>query len=251
MKIIALMPVYNESRHIEGVLNKIEKNVDFIILVNDGSVDGTEEKVLKWGADKREKLYYLKLKKNLGMAKALRHGFMFVARLLAEKKIEDSDIIVTIDADGQHDPDYIPAMIERFRKNNLDILLAKRDFSGYPRFRRLGNAALTLYSSILSGYRYHDVECGFRLLKAFIVPIILQHYYVAYRYSQAQIIAITTARLHYKINNDFTIIAPYYRQGGPRIFDALVHIAISTYVFLRLMCVTTTPTTCAYESSTY
>lgn len=249
MKIIALMPVYNEARSIEAVLNKIENNVDFVICVNDGSTDGTEERILKWSADRQEKLYYLKLKRNLGMAKALRQGFIFVAKLLAEKKIEDTDIIVTLDADGQHDPGYIPDMVEYFKGNNLDVLLAKRDFSSYPRRRRLGNSVMTLYNSILSGYRYADVECGFRLLKASIIPVILQHYYIAYRYSQAQIIAIITARLGYKINNDFSIITPYYRLGGPRIFDALMHIAISAYVFFRLIYACSASTVSLHESN--
>ena len=233
MKRIIILPVFNEENHIENLLNALENKIDVFIVINDGSSDSSEKKILKW-AHNRESFYYLKSISNKGMARALKKGFSLVIQLLEDGKINSNDIIITMDADGQHNPDYIEDMIKYLQDNGLDVLLARRDFSDYPLYRRLGNMLLTSYNTILSKFKYRDAESGFRLLRASIIPQIMK-YYVGYRYTNAQEIAMITALLNYKIDNNYQIKTPYYyRKNGPRFIDAIFNIIMSTIVYLKV-----------------
>jgi len=236
MKRILVIPVFNEGKHIENVLGALENEIDIFIIVNDGSTDSSEKKIFKWGNNKKN-FYYLASVSNEGMANAMRRGFLFIIKLLKENMINEEDVVVNMDADGQHNPKYVRGMINLLKESGLDIVLARRDFSNYPLYRRLGNRLLSIYNSFLCGYKYKDVECGFRVLKARIVPEIMK-YYVGYRYTNAQEIAMITALLNYKINNVCTIEVPYYRSGdrsgGPNFLDCILNIALCTFVCLKV-----------------
>ena len=231
-KRIIILPVFNEEKHIEDLLNSLTGSIAIFIVINDGSVDLSEEKIVKYAKDKKN-FYYLKSTSNNGMAAALKKGFLQVMKLLEEGRINRDDIIITMDADGQHNPDYIDDMVRYMQFNKLDVLLAKRDFSNYPFYRKLGNMLLTSYVNMLSRYRYHDVESGFRLLRAGLLPEIMR-YYAGYRYSNAQEIAMITATLKCKIDNNYLIKIPYYRKGGPGFIDVLINIIMGAVVFLKV-----------------
>lgn len=233
MRKIVILPVFNEEEHIERLLPQLEDMVDIFIVVNDGSFDSSEEKILQWAKD-RKNVYYEKLASNKGMACALKRGFCLVEQLLREGKIGNEDLVITMDADGQHNPEYIPAMLKFMQGNDLDILLTRRDFSPYPLYRKLGNKMLSLYASILSGHKYKDVESGFRIMRASVIPCLLR-YYVGFGYSNAQEIAIISGLLKLKINNEYLTQIAYYKSGGPNVFDALIVATMSMLVFLRVI----------------
>jgi len=233
MRKIVILPVFNEEEYIERLLPQLEDMVDIFIVVNDGSFDSSEEKILQWAKD-RNNVYYEKLASNKGMARALKRGFCLVEQLLKEGKISNEDLIITMDADGQHNPEYIPAMLKFMQGNDLDILLARRDFSPYPLYRKLGNKMLSLYASILSGHKYKDVESGFRIMKASVIPCLLR-YYIGFGYSNAQEIAIISGILRLKINNEYLAQISYYKRGGPNFLDALIVATMSMLVFLRMI----------------
>ncbi|MDP8297071.1 MAG: glycosyltransferase family 2 protein [Candidatus Orphnella occulta] len=231
-KRIIILPVFNEEKHLEDLLDGLTGRIDVFIVINDGSVDSSEEEIFKWAKDK-DNFYYLKSASNNGMARALKRGLSQVMKLLEEGHINRDDIIITMDADGQHNPDYIDDMVRYMQFNKLDVLLAKRDLSNYPCYRKLGNMLLTSYVNMFTGYKYHDVESGFRLLRASLLPEIMR-YYAGYRYSNAQEIAMITAIKNYKIDNSYIIKTPYYRKGGPGFIDVLINITMSTIVFLKV-----------------
>jgi hypothetical protein len=113
----------------------------------------------------------------------------------------------------------------------LEVALTRRDFSRYPRYKRLGNALMSLWGSLLSGFRYRDIESGFRGLRLRVVPAMLD-YYTGYRYSCAQEIAIITARLGLRVDNSFeTPIALYRSQTGLR--DVVCNAALGLVALVR------------------
>ena len=95
--IVAIIPAYNEEEELANVIAKTLKHVDKVIVVDDGSVDKTAEIAIEAGAE------LISHSTNLGKGEALKSGF---------KAIEDDSIIVTIDGDGQHNPDEIPILIK-------------------------------------------------------------------------------------------------------------------------------------------
>ena len=210
MRKIALVPVYNEESTLIEVLEGIIPLVDILVLVDDGSTDGSLDLARRWAQD-HSNTEILALPHNHGMSTALREGFVHVVELLREGNLHPDDLLVTLDADGQHDPKGITAISEHMRTRGLDVALTRRDFVLYPIHKRWGNRLLTLWGRLWSGYAYHDIESGFRGLRLEVLPPLLE-YYAGYRYSCAQEIAILTARLGFKIDNSFPTEIRRYRS---------------------------------------
>jgi len=210
-KKIALIPVFNEEDTLLAVLNDTAALVDQIIIVEDGSRDASREMIREWMSG-REGVHLLGHAKNLGMAMALRSGFLFADRLMRRGEIAPSDILINLDADGQHPLHEIPAATREILAEDLDILLVSRDFSLYPLYKRLGNRFLTSLARFLTGFPYKDVESGFRFIRMRSLPLILR-YFTGWKYSCAQEIAIITALQRLKIRNDYPVRINYYRPG--------------------------------------
>ncbi len=113
-KIIAIIPALNEEKTIKEVLSNVKKYVDEIIVVDDNSTDNT-------AAIAQEYATVLRNKKNLGYSKSVNKAFRF-----AEKR--GFDIIVTLDADGQHLAEDIPKLVLPILKKEADIVVGKRPF---------------------------------------------------------------------------------------------------------------------------
>ena len=150
MKTIALMPAYNEGKRIGKTVLRTKKYVDRIVVVDDGSTDMTASVARKAGAT------VVRYDKNMGKGYATKMGMKKIFSL-------KPDIIVFIDADGQHDPKYIPQFIEKVMEGR-DYVYGKRDLSNYPLDRKIGNFGLTLITNIACPTGIADTECGFRAL---------------------------------------------------------------------------------------
>jgi glycosyltransferase involved in cell wall biosynthesis len=230
MKKIALLPVYNEQATLVSVLDAISPHVDCLIVVDDGSSDASLDLAVRW-AQGRHNAFVLQLPRNLGMSGALREGFEFARARLAAGEFRLEDVLVTIDADGQHDARAIPALCAHIEAHGLDVALTRRDFSLYPPHKRLGNILMTLWGSLWSGYRYDDVESGFRAMRLRVIPALLE-YYTGIGYSCAQEIAILTARLGFRVDNGFFTEIRHYRSQTA-VKDVVVNAALGLWVFLR------------------
>ncbi len=230
-KRILVMPQFNEAATIVRVLDEAYGYVDAIVVVDDGSTDESRELIKGWMRDKH-KVYLIHLSRNRGMSGALLAGFCFACELLEAGAIEPDDVVINIDADGQHTPAEIPRAVEHLRQRGCDVVLARRDLSGYPRFKRMGNWGLSLWASLLGGFRYHDVECGFRVMRARVVPALLK-YFTGRRYGCAQEIGVITALLGFRISNDFPTHINYYRAGA-RMRDGIVNAFMGLLAFARV-----------------
>lgn len=228
---ILVIPEYNEARTIIGVLDQARPFVDRIIIVNDGSKDQSPQLIADW-ADNHPMVTLINHSVNQGMAGALLTGFAYVYLLVQRGDVDPDDLIINIDADGQHRPEEIPVACAALAAQRVDVLLGKRSLAGYPWFKHVGNWGLSLWASMLSGYRYHDVECGFRVMRASTLAPLLT-YFLGRHYSCAQEIGIITAAVGLRIDNRFPAGIQYYRAGA-RVRDGVTNLVMGLGAALRV-----------------
>lgn len=150
MKTFVVMPAYNEEKEIFKTISAVRKFSKNVVVVDDGSTDLTAKKV------RNAKLISLVV--NSGKGAALRVGCDYAISKGAKK-------IISIDADGQHDPNMIP----KFKKllDKYDVVFGYRKFSKeMPLMMRIGNFSISFLTRILHGTRIYDTQCGYRAFRA-------------------------------------------------------------------------------------
>jgi len=150
MKIYAIIPAYNEQNTIFDIVRKAKKYCP-VIVVDDGSIDGTAKLAEKVGA------IVIKHDKNKGYGRSLIDGINEALRRKA-------DLIITLDADGQHNPDDIPKFIEALN-NGYNVVSSSRFLSGKSwgtRKRMIAIKLLTYQAWLFSGLKLTDIQSGFR-----------------------------------------------------------------------------------------
>jgi len=144
----AVIPAYNEENNIAKIIKKAKKYVDGIIVVDDGSKDKTKEAAEKVNA------VVLKHIVNLGKGAALKTGCDYAVKNGAE-------FIIALDADAQHNPDYIPRFIEKLKKYHI-VFSYRKASSKMPFVLRFGNWFISRIARFLYGISLNDTQCGFR-----------------------------------------------------------------------------------------
>ncbi len=195
--IIAVIPAYNEERTIGYVVEKTRKYVDKIIVIDDCSKDSTHE------IARNLDVILIKHRENMGLGSSLRDGFSKAMELAGS-----NDIIITLDADGQHDPADIPKFIEKIGEG-FDFALGERDLRKYPLRKKFGNFFLNLATNFISGTHLKDTESGFR---AFRVSALKKLYLKARRYEIAVEIIFEAGRNGLRAAN-VKIDVPVYVKG--------------------------------------
>jgi glycosyltransferase involved in cell wall biosynthesis len=153
-KICVLIPAYNAQATLGAVLKKIEPLKGDIIVVDDGSSDETKRVVSEHGAR------LLEHSLNLGKGAALRTGFQYILQ-------KDYEVVITLDADGQHDPEEIPSLLKVFKSVKPDILIASRatEFGKMTFLRRFWNRLGVKAVARLCHSDITDSQSGFRLIR--------------------------------------------------------------------------------------
>lgn len=206
---IAVMPAYNEAETITGVLERLYPLVDRLIIVDDGSTDMTREVVFEWLAD-RPRAELVSFNQNRGMSAAYYSAFQHLHKLVHTGEINDHDIVLTVDADGQHDPASIDQLLRPIEEG-ADAVIARRDFRLYPLYKRAGNWLMSAWASIWGGRRFRDVESGYRAFRIRALLDALQ-YYKGYKYSETVEIAVILPRLGYRIHDTTIVDIPVFRS---------------------------------------
>lgn len=159
MKVIAVIPAYNEAGRIGAVVRALLPRVDRVIVVDDCSQDGTAAEAAAAGA--------------LTFAHALNRGQGAALKTGTVAALEDgAGIIVHFDADGQHDPDSLPALTAPLLMGAADVVFGSRFLGlaaeGMPFSRRLLLRSARLFSTVVLGVprTFTDPQSGLRALTA-------------------------------------------------------------------------------------
>jgi dolichol-phosphate mannosyltransferase len=172
MKILIGLPAYNEELNIGKLLEKIQRlqasysNPVRVVVVNDGSTDGTEN-ILKSYAGSNDFITYINHATNKGLGKAVETILTY-----AVSRLEDGDALVIFDADNTHNPSIIPQMVDKLEKNQLDIAIASRFAEegreiGVSGLRKLFSRGAMVFCALAFHLRkIKDYSCGYRIYRA-------------------------------------------------------------------------------------
>jgi glycosyltransferase involved in cell wall biosynthesis len=154
MDVFVVIPAYNESRTIAGVVKDTKEHFDRVIVVDDGSSDDTRKLARKAGAR------VISHKVNLGVGAATATGVRFALNHGAE-------IVATIDGDGQHDVNDLVRVVEPVLKDEVDLCIGSRFeiYENAPFLRVIANKLLTLITIFFSSTRITDSQSGMRAFK--------------------------------------------------------------------------------------
>jgi glycosyltransferase involved in cell wall biosynthesis len=154
MRTCVLIPAFNEAPYIANVVRRAREQVEDVVVIDDGSADGTAEVARAAGA------ICLHLPRNSGKASALRAGIAFARE-------HAFTCIITLDGDGQHLPEDIPVILRIAQETGADLVIGTRSFDRalMPVSRYFSNVIGSRLASALVGHEIRDSQSGFRLFR--------------------------------------------------------------------------------------
>jgi glycosyltransferase involved in cell wall biosynthesis len=183
MKILIIIPAYNESENIERVVDNIIKHhseYDYLI-VNDYSTDGTE------AICAARNYNYISLPVNLGIGGGVQSGYLYALS-------HDYDVAVQLDGDGQHNPEYIKNLLEPLEEKRADMVVGSRfiDKKGFQSsfMRRMGITIINRVIKICCGVTVTDATSGFRAVNRNLIKVFSKDYAQDYPEPEAIVTAV-------------------------------------------------------------
>jgi Glycosyltransferases involved in cell wall biogenesis len=161
-KLSVVIPLLNEEESLNPLANEIKKavkllNINYeVIFVDDGSTDGSL-KVIKDICKQDRRFRYISFRKNYGKSAALQVGFKHVT----------GDVVVTMDADLQDDPNEIGNLLKKLQEGN-DLVSGWKKKRYDPLIKRYSSRFFNYITRVMSGIKIHDFNCG---LKAYRIEI--------------------------------------------------------------------------------
>lgn len=171
-RILVLLPAHNEATGIAAVVEGVRSALPHavVVVVDDASKDGTAAAARSAGA------WVLPLPVNLGYGGALQTGYKYAAA-------HSFDFLVQLDADGQHDPASIAAVLDPVREGRCDLCIGSRFLEGtpypIPAARRAGMVLFRRVASFLIGQTITDPTSGFQAMNARTIAFFLSDAYPA------------------------------------------------------------------------
>jgi len=150
IRVLAGIPAYNEAGYVGSIVLQARQYVDEVIVVDDGSTDNTANIAELAGAT------VIRHNQNRGYGATVRS-------ILAEAKKKKPDVLVLLDADSQHNPNEIPALIKPVSEG-FDLVIGSREAqkAKTPIYRRIGQKVILRSTRLASKANISDSECGFR-----------------------------------------------------------------------------------------
>jgi glycosyltransferase involved in cell wall biosynthesis len=157
-RVLAVIPAYNEAKSIPGVIRGLRQAAPAVerLVVTDGSSDGTAAVVTALGER------HLELVCNVGYGRAVQSGLRYAM-------MHGYDVVVTLDADGQHDPRDVPRVVEALEGTGADVVIGSRYMGAHyrgPAGRQFGQRAFSLLTQLLLGQRIYDTTSGLKAMRA-------------------------------------------------------------------------------------
>lgn len=174
LQVLALIPAYNEAERIAGVVVATRRYLP-VLVVDDGSSDATAAVAAEAGAQ------VLSQTPNRGKGEALKAGF---------RRALDAgyDAVITLDADGQHDPDEVPAFLAAHQAHQADLIIGARDFANMPVVRRFTNTFGRWSFSWAVGQPILDNQSGYRLVSRRLMEAMLDSRESGFEFEVATIV---------------------------------------------------------------
>ena len=169
MNTLVIIPAYNEQDSIKKVVEDVYSHNDNcdIVVVNDGSSDNTSIEA------KKTKAIVIDLPNNLGIGGAVQTGYLYAQK-------NNYDIAIQVDADGQHNPKYIPEMIKIIENGQADMVIGSRFIqkTSYQQtfFRMIGIKITSGIIKLLTGKKICDTTSGFRAINRSIIEMFANKY---------------------------------------------------------------------------
>ena len=223
MKILVIIPCYNEAENIARVVRRLREacpEADYIV-VNDCSTDQSRELLRQSG------FAYLDLPINLGIGGGVQCGYRYAAE-------HGYDVTVQLDGDGQHDPAYLMDVVAPVAAGELDMCIGSRFITGEgfqtSFLRRLGIRFLSGLLRLLTGCRVRDVTSGYRACGRALTERFARQYAQDYPEPEAILRAVLEG---YKVGEVPVVMAE--RQGGVSSINALRSVYYMVKVSLSLL----------------
>jgi glycosyltransferase involved in cell wall biosynthesis len=197
--ILALIPGYQEGPRIATVVVGARAFLP-VVVIDDGSIDDTAAQAEAAGAT------VLRQDPNAGKGAALRAGFRYALDY-------DAEAVVTLDADGQHDPEAIPGFLAAWEERRAPLIIGRRDFTRMPFSRRLANVFGTWTFSSAVGRPIADNQSGYRLIARPLLPRLLLSQEQGFEFE----VEMITLAIRAGLAIDWVPIPTIYEDGGSHI----------------------------------
>jgi glycosyltransferase involved in cell wall biosynthesis len=187
VRICVIIPTYNESKAIAGLIGQINKLGLKVIIIDDGSKDNTAKIAQDCGA------LVLRNPLNTGKGASLIKGYKYAID-------QGFDAVISMDGDGQHSCDDIQAFISKAESSDCGIIVGNRmaTTEEMPPLRITTNRFMSWLISTITGQRIPDTQCGFRLMKK---EVLQRMDLLTSKYETESEILIKSARLGFKIDS--------------------------------------------------
>ena len=230
MRVLIIIPAYNEEANIIRVVNTVKEfsarydrhQVDYIV-INDGSTDSTGE------ICRREGFETVHLVQNLGIGGAVQTGYLVAQRL-------GYDAAVQFDGDGQHDIESLDALLRPIEEGRANFVIGSRYLDNSSSFRstfmrRLGSSLLCLTLRLFSGYRPTDPTSGYRAADRESIQVLARDYPADYPEPESIVIL-----LKHKLRLAEVGVNMFERIGGVSSISPLKSVRYMVKVSLAILC---------------
>ena len=187
MRICVIIPTYNESKAIAGLINQIRKLGLKVIIIDDGSKDDTVKIAASSGAE------VLRNESNVGKGASLIKGYNFAFA-------QGFDAVISMDGDGQHSCSDIQAFIQKAEVSQSAVIVGNRMvmIKEMPALRVITNRFMSALISLIVKQQIPDTQCGFRLVRK---EVLAQMDLSTSKYETESEVLIRAARLGFKIES--------------------------------------------------
>jgi len=221
-KVVVLIPAFNAEPTVGDVVSGARRYLPNVLVVNDGSTDETGAEAEKAGAR------VVSHKVQMGKGAALRTGFGILSG--DESPFGPIDGILTMDADGQHDPEDIPNLFTAFEEGRGDLIIGSRmsQRDNIPTYRLWPNLVGNFFLSRASGNRVEDSQSGMRIYSRTLLSAVTL---LASRFDLEAEAIIRSGKAGFQF--DFVPIRAIYTEDYTSNFRPVIDTFLISMVYLR------------------
>lgn len=230
MRILLILPTYNEEKNIKNTVDSIRKyakeypepTIDYIV-INDGSSDTT------LNICKNYNIQCINLIQNLGIGGAVQTGYIYA-------KLKNYDIAVQFDGDGQHDINSLNVLIAPILENSADFVIGSRFIDGTSTFkstfmRRIGINYLSFLIKSLTFKKIFDPTSGFRAANKNAINLLAEDYPVDYPEPESIVTLLKNGLSLAEVQ-----VNMFHREGGVSSITTTKSIYYMIKVSLAIIC---------------